>query len=187
MFMKRASETSGSTFVQRYRSLLCIATVATFAMCISPKASAQTYNPSSYACLSGGEYQAPQGISDTTGDFDADSYSGVAKVDCTWSFSGTDVVTTKVMTLHVPASYGFAINEKVVSQQCGAGSALVTSNAGGGGYWHAVCKGSGGLSVSIPTGTNLSSIIVTGETQTISVPVGEEYEDFLSISNIYIQ
>jgi hypothetical protein len=186
VFMKSAVEIFRPILAKRYGSILCAAAVAAFAFSLSPATFAQTtYNPSSYACLSGGNYQAPDSISNTSASFDADSLSGVATVSCTWSGFPSYIVPAGGMTLHVNVSYGFAIGEHA-GGQCGAGSATVTSNAPL--TWHVVCRdNSSGLTAAVPAGTDLSTITVTGSTSTINVTNGEEYQDYLTISNIYIQ
>jgi hypothetical protein len=187
VFMKRAFETSRSTFLQRYRSLLCIAAAAAFAVCLSPSASAQTqYEPSTYACLSGGNYQAPEDITNTTGDLDAETVnSTVYTVHCTWS-GFPHFYTTSPLTIHVGVNYGSNIGSGPNGSHCGGGSASVT-----GAYvqpFHASCN-TGDLMETgeVPAGIWLDTLALTGTVSTRSGnPVGVDDNAVLTISSISI-
>lgn len=189
--MNRASETSRSTFIVKYRSFLCAAAVAAFAVCLSPSAFAQTtYNPSSVACLSGGNYQAPESdpvnpTQSNQADLDAESTnSTVYKVSCTWSGFPHVQLSTPV-TLHVEVNYESNINSGPNGSHCGGGNASAT---GGGIQWHASCD-SGELmeTAEVPAYTWLDTINVTGEVQTSGSNLpGVDDEADLNISTISI-
>jgi hypothetical protein len=191
--MNRASETSRPAFFKQYRSLLCAAVAAAFALCLSPSAFAQTkYNPSSVACLSGGNYQTPDPAEPAnpnvpTGEaqLDAESTnSTVYKVSCTWSgFPHVQLPTAA--TLHVAVNYGSSVDPGPNGNHCAGGSASVT---GGGIGWHTSCN-SGQLmeTAEVPADTWLDTIDVTGEVQTSSTnSPGVDDNTVLTISTMSI-
>jgi hypothetical protein len=187
--MKRASEIHRSIFARQYRTFLCAAVAATFAVCLSPSASALTiYYPSAVSCASGGKYQAPESApADPTpnnpAQFDADNngLSGNWVVRCTWS-GFPHYVTTAAMSIHLAVGFGFTINDQgggPNGQQCGAGYGEVTTNFGG---WFTTCKGGSDQTFSVPIGTDLSTVQIVGQTSTPNVTNGDDYADYLSIS-----
>lgn len=190
MFMKRAFETSRSTFVKRHRSLLCIAAAAAFVMCMSPKASAQTtYNPSAVTCASGGNYQPPTSdpVNPTpTNDAELDANQtgpyGTWTVLCTWSGYASHVTTT-AMSLHVGVSFGCA-------PKGAQGAATITAFIGASslGGWHTACRDGGAfgtLTFPVPIGTDLSQISVVAR-DAITAGSGGDDNSGLSITTLSI-
>lgn len=189
MFMKRASETFCSTFFKQYRSFLCAAVVAAFAVCLSPSAFAQTqYNPSAVSCASGGNYQAPQAdpVDPTTSNpaelqANQNGSSGTWTVLCTWS-GYPNLVTSTAMSLHIDGGFGCA--------PAGAqGAATITAYSGTSllGSWHEACRdaGSVGLTFTVPIGTNLDTISVVAR-DAITAGSGGDDNSELTISTLSI-
>jgi hypothetical protein len=176
--MKRAFETSRSTFLQRYRSLLCIAAVAAFAVCMSPKASAQTYSPSSVSCLTSGsetieghnvQIQAQPGqIADPSElEDEIDTTSGTSGYGgagvCTFTGFGTGT-TTAPMTLSVTISFA-AWHEPIGNPTCTYGSAYLSVTDTGHYFWSTTCgKNESTETYTVPAGTDLATfkLIVIG-------------------------
>jgi hypothetical protein len=161
-------------------------------MCLSPSASAQTtYNPSSVACLSGGDYQAPEAdpvnptqsnpaelVAETTS-------STVYTVHCTWS-GFPHFYTTSPLTMHVEVQYGSNIGSGPHGSHCGGGNASVT-----GGYvqpFHASCDTDELMETGeVPAGIWLDTLAVTGTVTTRSGnPPGVDDEADLTISKISV-
>jgi hypothetical protein len=191
MFTHRASETSRASFLNRYRSILCGLGIAALTCCVSPKAFATTHYATAVSCLTGTNsngqpYQDPQAdpLDPTTG-YPAQLVASVgddgggAEVNCTWKNFGSGV-STAGMTLYISA-------RKIPSFEggfvCLSGMpATVSSSLGTLG---APCSQTTYTAASyvLPTGTNLSTFSVTGDSKAHAADDTVE----LDIASIYIQ
>lgn len=131
VFMKRAVEIFRPVLIKRYCSFLCAAAVAAFAFSLSPSAFAQTtYNPSSVACLSGGNYQPPEAdpvnptLSNNAQLVAESSDTTVYKVSCTWS-GFPHVQLSSPATMHVEVDYGSSVSPGPNGNHCAGGQANV--------------------------------------------------------------
>ena len=159
--MKRASETFCSTFFKQYRSFLCAAAVAAFAICLSSSSAfAATYTPIAVNCASGGNYQAPTSdpIVPTTSnpaelDANQNGPSGTWTVLCTWTYP-SHVVTAAESPIYLHAVGSFGCSDKT------GGGASISSSLGG---WFSRClsgPSSPNVTFLVPVGTNLDTISV---------------------------
>jgi hypothetical protein len=193
MFTFRAVETSRSSFLARYRFILCCAGIATLAFCLSPKAFATTYHAASVSCLSGttnnGQtaYEEPQSdpLVPTTAnpavliaDVDAGGLDG-AQVVCTWKNFGSGTSPAGA-TLYVS---GRKIPTFLGGYVCLSGMPATISSSLG--TLYAPCSQTTytGASYVLPTGTNLSTFSVTGT----SMAHGADDTVELDIGSLYIQ
>ncbi len=184
--MNRASETSRS-ILKHYRSFLCAAAVAAFAVCLTPSASATTYNPSSVNCQSGGNYQAPTAdpVNPTPSnvaelDANQDGSGGPWTVQCTWS--GYPDHISSGQYVHINGGFGCAPKGAQ-----GAANITVFSGTTSLGGWHEACRdaSSVGLTLLVTSGINLNTISVVVR-DVIDAGSGGDDNSGLTISTLSI-
>lgn len=192
MLICRAVQISYISFFKRYRSILCGLGIAAVTLCLSPKASATTYYPTSVSCLSGSSgsilYQTPESdpVSPNNGNVatllastPTDPLYDAGWVDCTWD-GFANVTSTSGMQLY----FSVQVTPKYENDPlCLSGQGGVVSSKLGTFTAHCPTNGYVNESYAIPVGTNLSTISVNA----IAKAHADGDTSEVDINSLYIQ